>query len=172
MYNRIIYNKDDDCNIITDTFKMKDINGKVFNTEIWYLRNNVKINLDIFPLIIEAGVPGQKVLYYIMTHLKYNTNTITINRKEALEFLDSKDPSLITNGIKRLKDLGIIVPMDENSKNDFYIPLNNLSRGNINTMITKVEEEEKEKEFAKREQECVKSYTQLSLKRKFKLKNK
>lgn len=172
MYNEIIYNKDDDYNIINDMFKNKDVNGKVFNTKSYYLHNNVKINLDAFPLIIEAGVPGQKVLYYIISHLKFNTNVITINRKEALAFLGSKDPALITEGLKRLIKLGIIVPVSENSKNNYYIPLNNIVRGNVNTMLNKLKEEQEEQERIKKEKESVKSYTEIINKHKFKLKLK
>lgn len=172
MYNEIIYNKDDDYNIIDDMFKNKDVNGKFFNTNSYYLRNNVKINLDAFPLIIEAGVPGQKVLYYIISHLKFNTNVITINRKEALVFLGSKDPALITEGLKRLIKLGIIVPINKNSKNDYYIPLNNIVRGNVNTMLTKLKEEQEEEERIKKEEESIKSYTEIVNKHKLKLKLK
>ena len=172
MYNEIIYNKDDDYNIIDDMFKNKDVNGKVFNTKSYYLHNNVKINLDVFPLIIEAGVPGQKVLYYIISHLKFNTNVITINRKEALAFLGSKDPALITEGLKRLIKLGIIVPVSKNSKNNYYIPLNNIVRGNVNTMLTKLKEEQEEQERIKKEEESVKSYTEIVNKHKLKLKLK
>lgn len=172
MYNEIIYNKDDDYNIIDDMFKNKDVNGKSFNTKSYYLHNNVKINLDAFPLIIEAGVPGQKVLYYIISHLKFNTNVITINRKEALAFLGSKDPALITEGLKRLIKLGMIVPVDEHNKNKYYIPLNNIVRGNVNTMITKLKEEQEEQERIKKEEESVKSYTEIVNKHKLKLKLK
>ena len=172
MYNEIIYNKDDDYNIIDDMFKNKDVNGKPFNTKSYYLHNNVKINLDAFPLIIEAGVPGQKVLYYIISHLKFNTNVITINRKEAIAFLGSKDPALITEGLKRLIKLGIIVPFDEHNKNKYYIPLNNIVRGNVNTMVTKLKEELEEQERIKKEEESVKSYTEIVNKHKLKLKLK
>lgn len=172
MNGKIIYNKDDDYNIINDTFKMRDVNNKSFNTNTWYLHNNVKVNLDAFPLIIEAGVPGQKVLYYILTHLKFNTNVIIINRKEALTFLGSKDPALISNGIKRLTELGIIVPVSENSKNEFYIPLNNIVRGNVNAMISKSTEEQKEIERIKKEENSAKSYTEIVNKHKLKLKLK
>ena len=171
MNGKIIYNKDDDYNIIDDMFKNKDVNGKCFNTKSYDLHNNVKINLDAFPLIIEAGVPGQKVLYYIISHLKFNTNVITINRKEALIFLGSKDPALITEGLKRLIKLGIIVPIDENSKNNYYIPLNNIVRGNVNTMLTKLKEEQEE-ERIKKEEKSVKSYTEIVNKHKLKLKLK
>ena len=131
----------------------------------------ININLDAFPLIIEAGIPGQKVLYYIISHLKFNTNVITINRKEALIFLGSKDPALITEGLKRLIKLGIIVPINENSKNSYYIPLNNIVKGNVNTMLTKLKEEQEE-ERIKKEEESVKSYTEIVNKHKLKLKLK
>ena len=172
MNNEIIYDKDDDYNIINDMFKNKDVNGKSFNTKSYYLHNNVKINLDAFPLIIEAGVPGQKVLYYIISHLKFNTNVITINRKEALIFLGSKDPALITEGLKRLIKLGIIVPVEENSKNNYYVPLNNIVRGNVNTMLNKLKEEQEEQERIKKEKESVKSYTEIVNNHKFKLRLK
>ena len=172
MNSGIIYDKDNDYNIIDDMFKTKDINGKPFNVKSYYLHNNVKINIDAFPLIIEAGVPGQKVLYYIISHLKFNTNVITINRKEALTFLGSKDPALITEGLKRLIKLGIIVPIKENSKNDYYVPLNNIVRGNINTMLTKLKEEQEEQERIEREKASIKSYTEIINNHKFKLKFK
>ena len=172
MNNRIIYNKDDDINIVEDEFMNKDINGKSFSTKSYYLHNNIKINLDAFPLIIKAGVPGQKVLYYIMSHMKFNTNNITINRKEALAFLGSKDPALITIGINRLVELGLIVPISKNSKNDFYVPLNNIVRGNVNKMITSLQEEQKEQELIEKEQKSIKSYTEIINKHKLKLKLK
>lgn len=172
MNNRITYNKDDDINIVEDEFMNKDINGKSFNTKSYYLHNNIKINLDAFPLIIKAGVPGQKVLYYIMSHMTFNTNNITINRKEALAFLGSKDPALITIGINRLVELGLIVPISKNSKNDFYVPLNNIVRGNVNKMITSLQEEQKEQELIEKEQKSIKSYTEIINKHKLKLKFK
>lgn len=172
MINEIIYNKDDDYNIVKEDFKNKDKNGKHFDTECWYLRNNVKINIDSFPLIIAAGIPAQKVLYYILAHLKYGTNIISINRKELLNFIDSKDPGLITKGLNRLIELGLIVPLKENSKNDYYIPLNNMARGNVNAMINKIEEERRERERIERENSSIKSYREIIDKRKFKIKLK
>lgn len=107
-----------------------------------------------------------------MSHMKFNTNNITINRKEALAFLGSKDPALITIGIDRLVELGLIVPISENSKNDFYVPLNNIVRGNVNKMITSLQEEQKEQELIEKEQKSIKSYTEIINKHKLKLKLK
>lgn len=171
MYGKIIYNEENDDNIINEEFTMTSDDNKVFKKTTKYLKNNVKFSLDILPIIlIELKTDARKVLTYILTHLKYNTTVITIDRKDVLKYLDSKDPAVVSNGIKMLLEQNIIEKLE--GKDTYNVPINYLVRGNVNTMVSQVEKEKKEKELRDRENKCIESYKVLSDKHKLKIKIK
>lgn len=173
MYGEIIYNEDNDENIVKDKFSNMSDDNKRFDKTSWYLRNNVKFNLDSIPIIlINLKLDARKVLAYILTHIKYNTTIITLNRKDILEYLGTKDNAIITNGIKMLLDEGIIEKLEDRGKDVYNLPMNLVVRGNVNTMMSELEKEKKEKEFRDKENQSVKSYKELNESHRLKLKLK
>lgn len=173
MYYDIIFDKEDDSNITKDTFSSMSDDNKHYNKTSWYLKNNVKINIDIIPIILlDLKTNGRKVLTYILTHLKYNTNVITLDRKNVIKYLDTTDYSIITKGISELKSLNIIEELKDRGKDVYKIPMNFLVRGNVNTMISTIEQERKEQEIKDKENKIVMSYKELSEKHKLKFKIK
>ena len=173
MYDDIIYDETEDENITKDTFSNMSDDNKLFHKTSWFLRNNIKINLDILPIILlDLKANGRKVLTYILTHLKYNTNIISIDRKDVLKYLKSNDYAIITKGIDELMELHIIQRLEDRGKDVYKIPMNFLVRGNVNTMISIIEKEKEEEEIRIRENKQVLSYSQLSRNYKLKIKIK
>lgn len=173
MYGRIIYDEENDENIVKDSFPMTSDDNKLFSKTSWYLRNNVKFNLDAIPIIlINLKSDGRKVLAYILTHLKFNTNVITLDRKDVLKYLGIKDNAVISKGIKMLLEEQIIENVEDAPKDTYKVPMNLLVRGNVNTMMSTLEKEKKEKEINERENQNVKSYKELNDVRKFRIKLK
>lgn len=169
MYYDINYDETNDKNVIKNTFNMVSDDNKGFNKTSWYLNNNVKINIDYLPIVFELSSAGQKVLYYIISNLKYNTNVITIDRKNLLKVIDTKDNGLITRGLKDLIDSKLIKRYKESDKNTFIVPMNFLVRGNVDTMMREIERQKSQREFEERENANRKSYNELTI--KFRKKN-
>lgn len=164
MYYDIDYDKSRDKNVIQNTFNMISDDNKGFNKTSWYLNNNVKINIDYLPIVFELSSAGQKVLYYIISNLKYNTNVITINRKNLLKVLNTKDNGLITRGLKDLVSSELIKQYSDTDKNTFIVPMNFLVRGNVDTMMQEIKRQKAQQEFEERENANKKSYKELTLK--------
>lgn len=173
MYYDIIFDEKEDSNITQDTFSNMSDDNKLFSKTSWFLKNNVKINIDIIPIILlDLKVNARKVLTYILTHLKYNTNVITIDRKDVIKYLKTNDYAIVTKGISELIELGIIERLKDRGKDVYKIPMNFLVRGNVNTMVSTIKQEEKEKEIKERENIEVLSYKELSEAHRLKLKIK
>lgn len=164
MYDVIKYDEDNDSNIIQNTFNMVSDDNKGFSRTSWYLSNNVKINIDYLPKVFSLSSAGQKVLYYIISSLRYNTNVITINRKDALKVIGDNNHSTVTRGLKDLIDSGLIKKYDKNDKNTFIVPMDFLVRGNVDTMMREVAQRKQQREFEERENANKKSYSELTLK--------
>lgn len=173
MYYDIIFDEKEDSNITQDTFSNMSDDNKLFSKTSWFLKNNVKINIDVIPIILlDLKVNARKVLTYILTHLKYNTNVITIDRKDVIKYLKTNDYAVVTKGISELIELGIIERLKDRGKDVYKIPMNFLVRGNVNTMVSIIKQEEKEKEIKERENIEVLSYKELSEAHRLKLKIK
>lgn len=164
----ITYNKESDENIVNDMFAIVADNGKAFNKTSWYMQNNVKVNINSFVTMLTLSAAARRMLSYIIIHLKYNTNVISIDRQDVAKFFETKNQTFIGDGLKELLEVGFIKPSSNGGKNDFVVPMNNIVRGNIDEMMREIKHREQQEEIAKKEQLSIKSYTELSFKRKIK----
>ena len=170
MSDNVNYDKARDINITSHPFTVKSDSNKDFTKTSWYMKNNIKININAFAKLIDSGVYAQKVLYYIIYKLKKDTNYITIDRKEALSFLGTNDAAVVSKGIKKLLNIGFIERNPNGRKNDFIVPMNYIVKGNVDTMIKQVVEKENENKRVEKELKEVKTYAEISNKVKLKLK--
>lgn len=167
----ICYAKDDDTNIANKEFIMTSTDNKTFHTESWYLNNNIKIQMNYVPNILFASLTARKLFYYIVQIVPYNSNIISLDRKDILKYLNTNDRAVITKGLKELIELGIIKRMNEHDKNLYALTMNAVVRGNVDVMVKQYNKEKEEAEFAASQKLCIKSYNQLFIKHKNKSNN-
>lgn len=150
----IDYNENTDVHIVDDTF-----DGK----KTYYMENNVKVHYESFLKLLEAKAPARNVMRYVLSKMRYNSTRVTIDREEIKRYCGSKDNGMVKDGINQLIELGIIKPVNIKDKipKEFIIPMNNIVKGNVNAMVEKALEEQKQIEIAKKENEIVDSYNKI-----------
>ena len=146
----IIHDKDLDKYIVEYNVD-ECIKGVPFTKLVNIMDNNIKGHKETMHTILNLSSNGRKVLDYIYAIVPYNNNVITINRKDALIYLNSSDRAMITKGIKELLETGIIRKYNDTNKNKYILSMGMSVYGNVDVMVRRAKEEAKEREKEEKE---------------------
>lgn len=146
----IIHDKDLDKYIVEYNVD-ECIKGVPFTKLVNIMDNNIKVHKEAMHTILNLSSNGRKVLDYIYAIVPYNNNVITIDRKDALIYLNSSDRAMITKGIKELLETGIIRKYNDTNKNKYILSMGMSVYGNVDVMVRRAKEEAKEREKEEKE---------------------
>lgn len=99
----------------------KDDFDKNYTKTCYYLKDQVRLSTTLIDWFVK-GCPAnvRKVLHYIIHHLEYNTNYVTLNNTVICAEEPNIDISAVSHAIKELKEKNIVVKAKdlERYKND------------------------------------------------------
>lgn len=88
----------------------KDDNGKSYTKTCYYLKSQPRISLELIDWYTN-GCPAnvRKVLHYIIHHMEYGKNYLTISNKDVCQEEPNLDSPSVSTALKELKKRDIIV---------------------------------------------------------------
>lgn len=158
----------DDYNLGYMTIKNEvriDNRDRTIYKDVFVMNDGFHMSIDALPAFISLGKRTQLMLMFILKTLKYGSNVIHINRKEAIKFLsDDKHTSNkyeISTALSELTDKGFIEKLDTNY---YEVIVSTLYKGNLDKMRKEIELQ-RERLAKGNVEDDIESYTEIDKKR-------